>query len=379
MMRELELLDRLIAFPTVSDQSNNDLIDWVQTLLQNAGFQTSRMPSPDRKKAGLHATVGPQTEGGLCLSAHTDVVPVAGQKWTRDPFKLTRGGPNLYGRGATDMKGFVACALAAAERTANSRLNRPFSIVLSYDEEIGCVGIRDMLPELKKIIGKPEVVIVGEPTSMQIATGHKGKAAFAVTCHGEAGHSAMAPRFRNAIHLAARFVEEIRKLQREVAKGVQDDGYDIPYSTFHIGKINGGKALNVVPDTTTIEMEIRYLAQASLDDLTSLLCDAAKRVCEKEQCTDAISIELTTSYPGFNVDFDEPFVKKLQNVLKCKRETKVGFGTEAGYFAKLGLNSVVLGPGDMAENGHKPDEFIKVNELEACASAIDQLRLLLTE
>lgn len=379
MTRELELLERLIAFPTVSDQGNLNLINWAQELLQSAGFQTTQIPASEPGKAGLHATLGPHTGGGVCLSAHTDVVPVAGQNWTREPFKLTRDGPKVYGRGTTDMKGFVACALAAAERAAHVRLQRPFSLVLSYDEEIGCVGIREMLPELKNLLGEPQIVIVGEPTSMQIAVGHKGKIAFTVTCRGESGHSAIAPRYRNAIHLAARFVEEIRRLQSEVAKGARDPAYEIPYSTFHIGKINGGRALNIVPECTTIEMEIRHLAQASVDELVASLYEAADRVCAFENCADAISVELTASYPSLDMDPKNAAVAKLQKIQKCKSTTKVAFGTEAGFFAKLGLNTVVCGPGDMAKSGHKPDESIAVSELEACASGLDRLLLHLEE
>ena len=372
MTRELELLDRLVAFPTVSDQSNLALVDWAQQLLRNAGFQTTRIPGSDAGKTGLYATLGPQRSGGICLSAHTDVVPVAGQNWTRDPFKLTREGPNVYGRGTTDMKGFVACALAAAERAGAADLKRPLSLVLSYDEEIGCVGIREMMPALRNLLGTPEVVVVGEPTSMEIATGHKGKSAFHVSCRGEAGHSAMAPLYINAIHLAARFVDEVRALQAELAEAIQDPAYEIPYSTLHIGRIKGGRALNMVPDHTTLEMELRHLPQASVDDLTAALHKAAARVCVVENSPNAISVEPTTSYPGLESDPKNPTISWVQKLMNSSNTTKVAFGTEAGFFAELGLNAVVVGPGDMALNGHKPDEAIAVRELEACTAMMDK-------
>ena len=372
MTRELELLDRLVAFPTVSDQSNLALVDWTQQLLQNAGFQTTRIPGSDAGKTGLYATLGPQRSGGICLSAHTDVVPVAGQNWTRDPFKLTREGPNVYGRGTTDMKGFVACALAAAERAGAADLKRPLSLVLSYDEEIGCVGIREMMPALRNLLGTPEVVVVGEPTSMEIATGHKGKSAFHVTCRGEVGHSAMAPFYINAIHLAARFVDQIRALQAELAEAIQDPAYEIPYSTLHIGRIKGGRALNMVPDHTTLEMELRHLPQASVDDLTAALHKAAAHVCAVENSPNAISVEPTTSYPGLEIDAHNPVISWAQKLTNGPNTTKVAFGTEAGFFAELGLNAVVVGPGNMALNGHKPDEAIAVRELEACTAMMDE-------
>ena len=373
MIRELELLDRLIAFPTVSDQSNLDLIDWAQDILRSAGFQTTRIPQSDGFKAGLHATLGPQENGGVCLSAHTDVVPVSGQNWTRDPFKLTREGPYVFGRGTTDMKGFVACALAAAERASTLQLTRPFSLVLSYDEEVGCVGIREMMPKLSSLLGSPEIVVVGEPTSMQVAVGHKGKAAFTVTCHGEAGHSALAPRYRNAIHLAAGFVHEIRRVQDNFAQSVGDPSYEIPYATFHIGKIRGGRALNIVPDTATMDMEIRYPSGAPVEALTASLNDAARRVCAREACENAITIETGVAYPCLENDASAASIAVLKKIVQRETTTKVAFGTEGGFFAELGLNAVVMGPGNMAQNGHKPDECIETAELAACAAALDNL------
>jgi len=183
--RTLELLDHLIAYPTVSQNSNLDLIDWAESHLRDWGFDVTRIWSPDRTKAGLFARIGPKVDGGICLSGHTDVVPVEGQHWTHPHFTLSHVGDRVYGRGSTDMKGFVASALAIAEQAGKHTLKAPLSLVLSYDEEIGCVGIREMLPQLTPLLGKPDLVIVGEPTSMQIAIGHKGKAALSVTCGTE--------------------------------------------------------------------------------------------------------------------------------------------------------------------------------------------------
>lgn len=373
MSRELELLERLVAFHTVSGRSNLDLIDWAENLLQEAGFRTTRIPAADRGKAGLHAIMGPSRDGGVCLSAHTDVVTTTGQTWRRDPFILTRDGAWVYGRGTTDMKGFVACALAMAERADPAKLRRPVSIVLSYDEEIGCVGLREMLPHLQKVLGKPEAVVVGEPTSMQIATGHKGKAAYKVTCKGEAGHSAMAPHYVNAIHVAARFVDEIRAVQSTLENGPQDPAFDIPYSTLHIGRIEGGRALNIVPDLVTLEMEVRHVAQAPIDELTAAIHQAALRTCDSENCPGAITIEPTVSYPALDHDPQSATVELLRKVTDGSTTTKVAFGTEAGLFASLGLNTVVIGPGDMARHGHKPDEAIEIRQLEACTAMMNNM------
>ncbi len=371
--RTLELLERLIAFPTVSDRSNLDLIDWAQDLLVRAGFDVSRIEGADPQKAGLFATIGPRVAGGICLSAHSDVVPTVGQKWTREPFKLTSGQTRVYGRGVTDMKGFLACALALVENAPGQTLQHPLSLVLSYDEEVGCVGIRDMLPTLAPIIGQQRLVIVGEPTSMQVATGHKGKVAMKVSCTGEAGHSALAPKFVNAIHVAAGFVDEMRGLQAELAEGPQDLDFDVPYATVHVGKIEGGRALNIVPDKATLEMEFRHLAETPAAELMPLIEAAGRRVAEKAGLPGAVKIEQTNGYPGLAVLEGNPSIKQARGLTGGTTTTKVAFGTEAGYFASLGLDTLVVGPGDMASDGHKPDEGLDLSQIAACEVMMDRV------
>lgn len=379
MSRTLELLERLVAFPTVSRDSNLALIDWAQSLLQAAGFKVTRIPSPDGNKAGLHARIGPDGPGGICLSGHTDVVPTDGQAWTRDPFRLTRDETHVYGRGTTDMKGFVACVLAMAERARHIDLQEPLSIVLSYDEEIGCVGLRDMLPDLVPLMHHPRLIIVGEPTSMQVATGHKGKAALKVTCTGEAGHSALAPDYVNAIHIAADFVQDIRGLQDRLALGPRDAAYSIPYSTVHIGKIHGGRALNIVPDTVDLEMEFRHLAQTPMAHILRDIEDVAQQISQKNPTVPPITIKLVNSYPGLNSDLSDDVIDWVQSMARAQGTTKVPFGTEAGFFAELGFGTVVVGPGDMASDGHKPDEGLAQAQLFACDAMMDEILNTLAE
>ena len=364
--RTLEILDRLVAFPTVSRDSNLDLIDWVQDLLKTAGFDVTRIWSPDRLKAGLFARIGPKIDGGICLSAHTDVVPVDGQAWTRPPFKLTDEGDRVFGRGTTDMKGFLASALALAERAGAAKLSAPLSLSISYDEEIGCVGIRQMMPELEKLIGKPRIVIVGEPTSMKVATGHKGKAAFKVTCHGQAGHSALAPQFVNAIHVASDFIYQIRGLQDKLAAGPQDPAYNIPYSTVHIGKISGGRALNIVPDNAQLDMEFRHLVEVSADLIQHEIEDIAKHVSNAYPQVSPITIDSINAYPGLQIDPSDANVVWATKLAEAIGSTKVPFGTEAGFFMNLGLTTVVTGPGNMATDGHQPDEGLSKVDLITC-------------
>ena len=373
MTRTLEILDRLVAFPTVSRDSNLDLINWVQTLLVDAGFQVTRIWSPDRTKAGLFARIGPAVDGGICLSAHTDVVPIAGQNWTRPAFALSEDGDRLFGRGTTDMKGFLASALAMAERARQEKLSSPLSLSISYDEEIGCVGIQQMMPELRELIGTPRLVLVGEPTSMQVATGHKGKTALNVTCHGQAGHSALAPDFVNAIHVAADVISKMRDLQDQLKSGPVDHDYSIPYSTVHMGKISGGTALNIVPSETMIAMEFRHLAHTPADEIESEIYKIAASVSQRYSSATPVSVEVVNAYPGLDIETTKPIVKWACEITGQRKTTKVPFGTEAGFFSGLGLDTIVVGPGDMATDGHKPDEGLAKSELISCDRIMDQI------
>jgi len=374
LTRTLEILARLVAFPTVSSESNLGLIDYVQGLLFNAGFAVTRIPSQCGQKAGLFACIG-SGDGGVCLSAHTDVVPVDGQDWTYPPFELTRHDGRVYGRGTTDMKGFLASALALAERAAEAPLKEPLKLSISYDEEIGCVGIRQMMPTIAPLLGTPRAVIVGEPTSMQVATGHKGKTALAVTCLGQSGHSALAPNFVNAIHVAAEFVAEIKTLQDAIAKAPTDDAYSIPYSTIHIGRIEGGLVLNIVPDLVRLEMEFRYLAECKPEDIFADIQAAALKVGKKFNDPACIQITETNAYYSLETPNDNAVISWARDLVGDRQTTKVAFGTEAGFFANLGLSTVVVGPGDMASDGHKPDEGINLGELAACDDMMQRILL----
>ncbi|SEW26680.1 acetylornithine deacetylase [Aliiroseovarius sediminilitoris] len=374
MDRTLDILERLVGFPTVSADSNLDLIDYVQNLLHMAGFAVTRIPSPCGKKAGLFARIGPG-DGGICLSAHTDVVPVAGQDWSSPPFALTRRADRLVGRGTTDMKGFLASALALAEQAQHTPLSAPLTLSISYDEEVGCVGIRDMMSTLAPLLGRPRMVIVGEPTSMQVATGHKGKVALRVDCLGQSGHSALAPNFVNAIHVAASFVDEMRALQEELAKGPTDDAYDIPCSTVHVGRITGGKALNIVPDLAQIEMEFRHLANLPVQSIRAQIQQSADKVGKMFGNANAVRITEGPAYFGLDTSRDAPAVDRALSFAATDQVTKVAFGTEAGFFAELGLDTVVVGPGNMAADGHKPDEGLALSELQACDAMMTRVLL----
>ena len=366
-MREQDILARLVGFATLTGGPNLDLIDWVQALLTGAGFAVTRVASSDGQKAGLLAKYG-TGDGGVLFSAHSDVVPVAGQDWTGDPFTLTRRGDWLVGRGATDMKGFLACVLARAERVQTAPPSYPMSIALSWDEELGCRGIPEMIDHVLPALSRPDLVVVGEPTSLRLCTGHKGKAAYRATCRGEPGHSAMAPQFTNALHLAADLVQTLRAVQARLTEtGAREPGYEIGYSTLHVGKLAGGVALNMVPELATVDFEIRHVAA---DDPAELLAEVIAAL--PEGAADRIAVDQFNAYPGLAADPSHPALTALATQLDDPAPVKVSYGTEAGYFAALGLPTVVCGPGDMAD-GHQPNESIALGELTRCAALIARL------
>jgi len=370
----LALLDRLIAFPTVSAASNLALVDFAEDHLRGAGFATRRLPSPDGTKAGLVARLG-EGEGGVMLSAHSDVVPAEGQDWTRPPFRLTREGARLYGRGTTDMKGFLAAMLALAGRAGAAPPARPLMLAISYDEEVGCTGIRDMLPGIQALGWRPDLCIVGEPTGMRPALGHKGKAAFLATCLGSAGHSSMAPRHVNALHLAAEFIAALRRIQDDYAgSGSRDGAYDIPYSTVHAGRMQGGTALNIVPDRAVIEFELRHLPADAVESFQDRLQSEIRGILARFPDPAArIGTVLANTYPGLQIAPDHPAAARVASLCGDPGHIKVTYGTEAGYFSALGIPTVVCGPGDMERQGHKPDEFLAAQQLAACEGMLDRL------
>lgn len=372
----LDLLSRLVQFPTVSASSNLDLIRFIETYLSDRGFACLIVHDDTGAKAGILARLGPAEPGGIMLSGHTDVVPVTGQPWTRDPFRASRADGRIYGRGTTDMKGFLAAMLAAADRAAGLALQQPLKLAFSWDEEIGCVGIPILLRDLESSIGKPSLCIVGEPTSMRIAAGHKGKVALRATCRGTSGHSAMAPNYLNAIHLAAEFVGRLRALQDELRQhGAREEGYDFPYATVHVGRIDGGTALNIVPDDCAIDLEIRYPSAQSVEAIRADVEAAARAIADRWReafPSAAIELETLTRYPGLGVAESDPAVALLRRFAPGAELIKVGFGTEAGCFVEAGVPTLVCGPGSM-DQGHTPDEFIELSELAACNAMCDRV------
>lgn len=377
-MQTLDILERLVALPTLSRTSNRELIAFVQSLLHNAGIETMLVESEDATRANLFATIGPQDRGGIVLSGHTDVVPVEGQVWTRNPFRLSIDGGRAYGRGTADMKGFVASAIAAAIRAAGRDLRTPLHLAFSYDEEIGCVGVRGLLEKLADLTPGPMACIVGEPTGMKIATGHKGKLALKACCVGQAAHSALAPNALNALHLGADFLGVLRREQQRLAdEGARDAAYDVPFSTIHAGHMSGGQALNIVPNRCDIDFEIRNVAADDPAAILKRIFDGAQAIVAPLRSTfpmAAIAIEEVNAYPGLDIEEQAGIVRLLSRLLGDHGPPcKVAFGTEAGLFdSRLGIPTAVCGPGHMNQ-GHKPDEYIEIDQLAACDRMLDGL------
>ena len=370
MTLSLEILDRLIAFNTVSNRSNLDLVSYVEDFLRARQFRVHRIPDLTQEKAGLYAEIGPQADGGILLSAHSDVVPVEGQAWSRAPFQLTRDGDRLFGRGTTDMKGFLAEMLGVADLASGKTLKAPLKLLISYDEEIGCVGIGRMKDRLKPLLGRPEMAIVGEPTEMQVAVGHKGKRAYKAKITGQAGHSALAPRFVSALHIAVDYVAALRALQDGLEQyGSRDDSYDVPYSTIHVGRMRSGSALNIVPDSAEMLFEFRHLAEDEPDCLAHRITEAANTVTAHYAQVANIELHSLAAYPGLAIPLTNAAVT-LARKWSGGQTCKVAFGTEAGFLSDLGIPTVVCGPGSMADQGHKPDEYISQKQLIKCSQML---------
>ncbi|MDG4874949.1 acetylornithine deacetylase [Mesorhizobium sp. WSM4935] len=376
-MDSIRILERLIAFPTVSRDSNLDLIGYAADLLEANGIASQLIHSTDGHKANLFATIGPADRPGIMLSGHTDVVPVDGQDWTLPPFAMTERDGKLFGRGAADMKGFVASALAACIKASKMPLRTPLHLALSYDEEVGCLGVRDLIDMLSAAPQRPLLCIVGEPTNMQVATGHKGKLAARALCKGREGHSALAPLALNAIHLGCDFVRALRDEQDRLAReGARDGDYDIPYTTVHVGKINAGVALNIVPNLCVVDFEIRNVAADDAAGILDRLRTAASRIAADAASIApeaAIDIEITNTYPGLDTPTASEAVAFVKSLTGANDTMKVAFGTEGGLFSRdLGTPAVVCGPGSMAQ-GHKPDEFVSVEQLRRCDDMLERL------
>jgi acetylornithine deacetylase len=353
------------------------LIAWVEQYLDKLGVKHERVYDDTGKKSNLWATIGPADQRGYILSGHTDVVPVDDQNWTDSPFKLTERGGKLYGRGSTDMKGYVACCLAAVPDMLKAPLKKPLHLAFSYDEEVGCWGVRRMIPKIAEGPARPIACFVGEPTEMDVVIGHKGKRSFKVTVHGRTCHSSLAPLGVNAVEYAARVIAKIRDIADRLAtSGTRDELYDVPFTTGHTGYLHGGTALNIVPDMATFEFEFRVLAADKSDVFAKEVIDYAKNVLEPEMKKVApesgFDFEDRSEFAGLDTAVDADVTLLAKRLSGRNSHSKVAYGTEGGLFSEAGVPTIVCGPGNI-DQAHKADEFIAVTELEKCGKFLDRL------
>jgi acetylornithine deacetylase len=372
--RSLELIRTLIGFDTTSRLSNLALIDWVQGYLRSHGVASRLTHNDEKTKANLFATIGDPAVPGIVLSGHTDVVPVDGQEWSVAPFAGVVQGDRLLGRGAADMKSFIGIALAAVPEIVKAPLERPIHLALSYDEEVGCIGVGRMIADIRQIGIAPGICIVGEPSSMQVVSGHKGKLALRAHVCGREAHSALAPYAVNALEYAAEMVVELRRMQREkAAAGPFNREYDPPYTTLHTGVLRGGTALNIVPRECSFDFEIRNIPE---DDPQALLrrfeAHCARELLPQMQrvaAESSISFEAMSSNPGLHNAETDAIVGHVERLAAGGRGGKVAFGSEAGQFQRAGFAAVICGPGSIGD-AHKPDEFITFDQLRKAEAFI---------
>jgi acetylornithine deacetylase len=373
----IEYLEKLIAFPTVSRDSNLAFIDFVRQEVERTGASCRLVASEDGRKANLLAMLGPEDRPGILLSGHSDVVPVEGQAWTGDPFRLRRDNGRLYGRGTADMKGFIACVLSLFQAAARRSLAMPLGFACSYDEELGCIGVRRLLDMMETMAVRPRFCIVGEPTGLQVVTAHKGKVGMKVLCKGLEAHSALAPLTVNAVYMALDLVAEIRRVQAEIAASGRKDGeYDVPHTTLHAGNICGGEVINIVPNRCRFEYEIRHIPEDDPRVFSRRIEAAAERIVKEAQTIFAgAAIEFTpaASYPAMNTPPDSEVVSFMKSITGGNSTGKISFGTEGGLFQqRLGTPTVVCGPGHIAV-AHKPDEYIEESQLAQCDQMLARL------
>jgi acetylornithine deacetylase len=362
------LVSQLIAFDTTSRNSNLALIDFAQDLLERAGARCRRSFDAAKTKANLFASFGPEAPGGYVLSGHTDVVPVDGQDWASDPFRAETRDGKLFGRGACDMKGFIGAALALLPEIAVARLKRPLHFALSYDEEVGCDGVRTLLADLQAADIRPELAIIGEPTEMRVVGAHKSGAVIHTRCHGREGHSSAPEKGANAVMMAGEFVKLIDDLWTEL-RADEDRRFEPPHSTVQANVISGGSAVNILGRDATVTWEYRALPDRDPERIVDTIRSRADaHILPKYRARAAearIETVVQARYPGLILDEASPAVALARELTGANRVDTVAYGTEAGHFQRAGIPAVICGPGSI-DQAHKADEFVALSELAKC-------------
>ena len=372
-----EMIEALVGFDTTSHKSNLELISFVEDYLGELGVPCRRTANDEGTKANLYATLGPEEEGGVVLSGHTDVVPVTGQDWHSDPFAVERKDGKLYGRGTADMKSFIAIALALAPEMLEAGLERPIHLALSYDEEVGCLGVGGLIADVTANLPRPRAVIIGEPTSMRPIVEHKGIAVFRTTVKGKAAHSSQPHRGGNAILAASRLIAELGRMAEELrAIPSQEPSYGPPYTTIGIGTIQGGEAVNIVAEHCSFAWEFRNLPEQNGEALVRRFRAFAEEQVLPELRRNAPEASIETESLSRVAPFHRVEDSEAEGLVRAltgsNQAGAVSFGTEASLFQEAGISTVVCGPGSI-DQAHQPNEFIELEQVEACEKMLRAL------
>lgn len=373
-----DILAALIAFPTVSRDTNLPLIEWVEAFLDSHGIAAHRVASPCGEKAHLYAQTGPDIDGGVILSGHTDVVPVDGQAWTADPWTLTEKDGRLYGRGTCDMKGFDALALDTMARASQLDLKRPLQLALSFDEEVGCVAVIDLVEAMRGALPKAREVLVGEPTMMKVVTGHKGGLAYAVHVRGFEVHSSLLPYGVSAIMQAAKLIDWANQKNAENAARTPSElaaPFDPPFTTLHVGTIKGGTAHNITAKDCHFYIEFRFVPGEDPQEWARAFeARAAELSAEMGKIHPDAGIDLTRGFalPALTPEADGPAEMLARRLTGDNGRHVVSYGTEGSQFQTRGYSTVICGPGDIAQ-AHQPDEYLTLDQLAAGEAFMDRL------
>jgi acetylornithine deacetylase len=364
-----DLLAKLVAFPSVVGAPNGAIAAWIADYCRAHGATVEVIPGPEGDRCNLFATVGPRDKAGYILSGHMDVVPAGEAEWSSDPFSLRSEGDRRYGRGTTDMKGFLACALAALPKLVASNLSRPIHLALSYDEEAGCRGVPHLIAALPHLCQKPLAAIIGEPSRMQAVRAHKGKAAVRLEVIGRSGHSSQPHLGLNAVHAMAGVITKAVAYGELLAEGPFDHNFEPPYSSLQVGVIAGGQAVNIIPDRCTADIELRAVSGTS----PLSLLETVKAELEALRAQDFRTIwhELS-AYPALSLAEDSPLAGLLAELTGKVTLAAVSYGTEAGLYQQAGIEAIICGPGDI-NRAHRPDEYIALGELHACQQMMEAL------
>lgn len=373
----VDLLGHLIAFPTISTDSNLDMMAFLAGRLEEAGAQVDLYHDETGAKANLFATIGPEVDGGIVLSGHSDVVPVADQKWSHNPFEMVERDGRLYGRGACDMKGFIAAAVAMAPKLASHVTDRPLHFAFTYDEESGCFGAQDLAMSLSSRGLRPKVAIIGEPTEMRVIEGHKGCFEYTTRFEGLEGHGSSPDLGVNAVEYAVRYIARILELKHELrARAPANSRFEPPWTTINTGRLVGGSAHNIIPGKAVVDWEMRPVQAADADFVKADLeryCDHNLLPAMQAISPDAsITTEIVAEVEGLEPMQQSEARDIVMELTGANGADVVPFGTEAGIFQSLGMSAVVCGPGSIHQ-AHKPDEYVSLDQLEQCLVMLDKL------